>query len=487
MRTEVMRLVAQRALALLCVCVVGTSLFCRFAGADDSKGDEANADNAKADKTKIEEQPEAIRHDPITVSGIAYTPDGEPLPNASVYLASSTYQQKLLASTLTDENGRYRFVDAMLPIDPGEHPTDNPYGQFEVFGQAHGFGFAWHRAKFHRPGQSDYRHNLRFSTPARFSGRIIDDAGQPIPNVKVGLFNAQPVPDEGYEKSRDFFRTGPQDFTILYNSRVIPDEMRNRKTDQDGRFSFDELPTNTGFRISLGPPKGFASRMIHATTATPDKIRFKDRKIEFDMATLVFRRTRSVPVAVTYGDTGMPAKNVFVEIHSRGGGQYKITDATGKVELELPPGEYRASYLTEHQTPYISRYSVESILTHTVQPIGTDQRLLEIKLEPAGILDIEIVDATTKKGLKDVDVWVGDGTTQSSYQWRSWKPPRLSMVERPTTDANGKLRLFVKPGLIVVGPGDQHPPQGYPRRTGGKEIAIKGGERRSVRLEMSRE
>ena len=226
--------------------------------------------------------------------------------------------------------------------------------------------------------------------------------------------------------------------------------------------------------------------MIYATTASPDKIRFKDRKIEFDNADIVFQRTRPVEVTVKYGDTGRPAKNVFVELNNRSAGQWEVTGDDGRVELTVPAGEYRAMYLVEFGTPYISRYSVEAILQHKVEPPDMEQPKLEITLEPAATIDIEIVDAESGKPLPEVDVWIGDGEEKDSYQWRSWKPPRTSMVDRPRSDKDGKLRLFARPGLIVVGPGDEYPPKGYPSRKGGVELAVKGGDRRSVRLEMSR-
>ena len=48
-----------------------------------------------------------IRHEPITVRGVTYDADGKPIEGAIVYFASTSYQQTLIAKTVTDEAGKY--------------------------------------------------------------------------------------------------------------------------------------------------------------------------------------------------------------------------------------------------------------------------------------------------------------------------------------------------------------------------------------------
>ena len=470
--------------------------------------DEGKNETKKDNKEAAPKQ--KIRTEPITVSGTAFDSDGEPIAGARIFIASTRYVQKRLGETETDKNGHYEFKKIPLPIEPDERPEYRDNGNFEIFGMAKGFGFSWRGEKWYCPerngdtliedGHSDGQRmfsgdepivqDLHFTPASRFSGRIVDQDGNPIPNTKIGLFNAKPVPQEGYDEGAPFFESWPTSFDILYVNGIPPNELRNRITDADGRFSFDALPANTGFRISVKPPAGFASRKIYASTAPRGLIRFKEYEgntIEFDGATIEFQETMAVPIRVVYGDSGKPAKNVHVGLHNPTAGNGKRTDKTGKVTLRLPPGKYKASYLVEHKTPYISRYGQQAILSYEVVA-GKQQKPFEIRLEPAATLDIQIVDADTKEPLKGVDLWIEEeeDTSPRDYFWRSWKMPRTSSVERPRTNAQGKMTVFIKPGTVGIGPGYEFEPRGYDSCKNGVEKTLKPGERKSLVLEMKK-
>ena len=441
--------------------------------------------------------------EPITVTGKAIGMDGKPIAGAQIYLASVRNDQKLIAETKTDEKGEYSFINVKLPVLQPKRAGQSASGVFEVFGQAKGYGFAWRGQRWFYPdGVPDFGNrggeerrfgpekpivqDLHFDEPAPLSGLIMDENDKPIANASVVLFNAEPVSDSGFDTAQEFLVVQDDAFTALYLSKVTPGEMRRTFTDETGRFVFSQAPKNTGFRIFV-KAAGFANRGLFASTAAKKKFRFgdDDLKIHRDGMKLVFQGVKRCPVSVLYGDTGKPAKNVMVELGNKLANHSGVTNADGKAELRLPPGEYRVSYLTEFGTAYISRHSRDSIMNHTI-PIGDAEAELVIRLEAAGRVEIEVVDAHIGRPIKGADVSVAEGDFKRDYMWRSWKPPNISMVDRPRSDEDGKMTVFLKPGTYTIEAGNEHTPLKYTSAGSAQEITIKASETKSLQLKMKR-
>jgi len=277
--------------------------------------------------------------------------------------------------------------------------------------------------------------DLAFPEAARFSGRIVDEDGKPIPNTQLAFWNAEYAPVGGVQ-TVDGTTMSSSEFLVLYNGRGTPADFRERWTDEQGRFSFEHLPVDRRFRIQVKPP-GFARRMIFAATLPIDR-QITDEPIVPDGDTMFFAALRSVPVSVVYDDAGLPAENVNVHLGNSDASHWQVTDAAGNAELRVPPGDYDVRYLAQHGTPYISRYSWKAVLDHTVESGNDSADPFEIRLEPAAIVNIQIVDADTGDPLDDVDIRFEQDGERHEYMWQSWKPPRTSMVDRPRTDTTGK-------------------------------------------------
>ena len=110
------------------------------------------------------------------------------------------------------------------------------------------------------------------------------------------------------------------------------------------------------------------------------------------------------------------------------------------------------------------------------------------KLRPAGILEVTVVDAETGAGVPDVDLWQQtdpDGHRQLLY-FRSWEvATRIAWVERPRTDARGKLRALVEPGKHRIGVGLESYPRGQQAvESGGQEVEFRPGETVQLKFTM---
>ena len=167
-----------------------------------------------------------IRHHPLTVTGKAMDQNGKPIAGATIVLAAvNNSPGKVLGETMTDRDGRYEFRNAKLPYYVPEKQDSYEHGTFQVFGKAPGLGFAWRGMRFlhidprfidengksligspsygYFPGEA-IDLDLAFSPAKPIRGRIVDDQGRPIRDVKVSLTDCDYCDTTGKEAKASF-------------------------------------------------------------------------------------------------------------------------------------------------------------------------------------------------------------------------------------------------------------------------------------------
>ena len=444
---------------------------------------------------------DAVFYEPITVVGSAKDADGEPIEGARIFLASVQVRQRLLAETTTDAQGNYRFEDVSLPVEQSDRPGSEDHGVFEVFGSAEGFSTTWRGQRWYFPdrrfeaggranptrfvGDQPIRQDLIFRAPKKLSGRVVDEDGKPIAGTKVVLFNAQSVAIDGYDGEVDGDTyVGSEDFAALYLSRVIPEEMRLRRTDDEGRFSFENARGETRFRMFVTPP-GFSQQTVYAATTEPKNVRHLDTAFLFDGMKIEFRKRHLSRITVVYGDTGKPAKNVYVNVYGDDAHQSKVTNADGEIEVRLPVGKYKVGYRAEYGTPYYSRDMSEDRIIHSIRD-DENGNPLTVKLERTATVQITVLSEPVGRPLDGVDIWVKGGDYSGSYRWRSFKPPNISSSESPRSNADGKLQVFLPEGEYRIGAGNRYPPARHDPDTDGTQLKVRAGETMELTLRLSR-
>ena len=109
-------------------------------------------------------------------------------------------------------------------------------------------------------------------------------------------------------------------------------------------------------------------------------------------------------------------------------------------------------------------------------------------LRPAAILEVTVVDAATGKGLAGVDLWHGGAAhgNRTKFLMPSWEEAtRIAWQDSPRTDAQGKLRAFVEPGLRRFGVGHEASPRWYvPGERDGRDVDCRAGKTISVEFTM---
>jgi RNA polymerase sigma factor (sigma-70 family) len=460
------------AAVLLLLGIGGTSwAWHAFAGSADERG-QAGAEKtiagtpASAKRSAVTQKPAPPRTDthPITVTGRAVGPDGKPVAGAHIYLASRWAAYKRIAETATDGDGHYAFRDVELPIERAK-PNDiggRDGGSFQVFGQVAGFGFAWRPQKWFYPRPkppnvtyepefrdppSRYEANdkidldLRFPPPARLSGTIVDDREKPLAGVRLEIRDCESLTavDNTVSSSLD----------ALNEPDSAPPSMKIRTTDADGRFAFEGLPVNCRLRIQVRA-KGFPDRWVYAATTREPLPDHDGGPVFTGDFKLTLATAVNVPIKVVYADTGQPVPRVLVQAAAGLVSTSQTTDDRGQVVLRIPPGKYHLQNLPARGTPYLV---TDDKLAVEARP---PDRPVVFNVRPAAIVEVTVVDADTGAGLADVDLWerIGDDPQREEVSFRSWEAAtRIAWVERPRTDARGKLRALVEPGRHRFGAG----------------------------------
>ncbi|WP_422931971.1 sigma-70 family RNA polymerase sigma factor [Singulisphaera sp. PoT] len=432
---------------------------------------------------------------PITITGRAIDPDGKPLVGAHIYLASCRGDHKRIAETVTDDEARYSFPAVGLPIerpDPNQIPKRD-IGSFQIFGQADGLGFTWRPEKLFfpasRPPNREYEPgdgedlygpddkieiDLNFRRPARFSGTFVDDRGNPLAGARLEIRDC--------ESLTTVDNVVGLSLGILNERNIAPPSMKVRTTDAEGKFAFEDMPSDCLFRIDVRA-QGFPERWVYATTS-PDPQPDKDGSpVYAGDFKLTFATPVDVPIQVVYADTGKPAPKVLVQAAGGLVNTAQTSDERGQVVLKIPPGEYHLQNLPERGTPYLVK---DDKLVVEANPPA---KPLVFNVRPAAIVEATVVDADTGAGLPDVDLCelIGDRPQREEVSFRSWEVgTRIAWVERPRTDVDGKLRTLVEPGRHRFGAGWRFLPPFYNRvdpRGKDQEVDCRAGE--TVKLKIA--
>ncbi|HEY3964945.1 MAG TPA: M56 family metallopeptidase [Planctomycetaceae bacterium] len=474
------------------------------------------APEKKTEKTaeeKIEAAPETALGStkklyPVTVTGQALDPTGKPIAGAKIYLGSCAADWKRIAETTTDAAGRYLFEKVDLPIEPKNVNNGLDVGAFEVFGQARGFGFAWRPRATYFPvprsesgldsksvttldprerfaADDEIELDLTFSAPSTLSGRIVDERGNPIPETRLAIRFCEPLEAVPGRHALAF--------TTLNETATVPAEMKLRTSDADGRFEFAGLPINCRFRIDVRPPK-FPSRQVWGATTTDVQHDYQGAPVHIGELRLEFVTPLEIPVQVLLGDSDEPAAKVFVDGWNQQNDSNQTTDGLGRATLRLPPGEYRLHLLPAFGTPYLpSAHDHELDRPFVINDLPSAKPIVA-RLRPAAIIEVTVEDQTTGKGLPNVDVW-----QVVAPPARPGRPPhrelvivksfeavtRISHHDSPRTDPQGKVRVFVEPGVHTIGVGlESFPETHFVVEPDGKSITCAAGETVQVRFAM---
>ncbi len=426
-----------------------------------------------------------IHYQAFSVSGRGLDRDGKPVAGATVYLVSTNNSpHRLLATTTTDEQGRYAFRDAQLPYQLPEIKDQRTSGTFQVFGKAPEHAFAWAGMKFlhieaapaERTDSTSYypgdriELDLTFAPRYKVEGRIVNEKGSPIPGVKLRLGNCDYLDKTGKEQHQNF-----REFWAIYQAPTIMPEQVQAVTDAQGHFEFPHVPADVVCWVLLEHPEYAGMSLYTATSANPPAERDENHPIVRLPLQLTLASVRTITVQVRSQENGQPVAGIRVSGYQQrasGSSAHGTSNQEGKVTLKLPPGKYHLLGDPTRESDYV-RTQQEL----TVEPMPAEQAVV-LRQRLGCILILKAIDTDTGQGIAKVQFWEesseqGKASRQSVQASTAW-------IERSATNAKGELRAVVPPGTRRFGVGWGRPPEGYQwderDLTEGRELELPAGK-----------
>ena len=435
---------------------------------------------------------------PITVSGRALDSAGKPIEGATIYLISTNVVQQTLGETKTGRDGRYEFREAKLPVPKQAKGDFFKQGNFLVFGKAPDRAFSWRGMKTlcidprfvgpdgkldahqretgYLPGEK-IELDLTFAAPRPLTGRVVDEKGEPISKVQLRLANCDFLNTAGKETHHNY-----REFWGINQAEELMPEQFLAESDAEGKFQLSHVPPEMLVWLLL-EHADYASASLYTATSDSPPAEHDGHPVEKLPLAIKLRGVRTVPVEVTFFDTGKPAKDVSVSaFEKRASGTYANgkSDEKGRVTLKLPPGRYKFLGDPPQDSDYI-RTMQELVVEDSPasQPAA-------LKLDSGCVLVLKAIDADTGKGVPGVSFWYEMDEPKGS---RTGVQANTTYISHPKTNDKGELRAVVVPGKRHYGVGWSPLPEGYrvvdpADQTKGREVPCAAGEKVVVEFQV---
>ncbi|MFK7777394.1 MAG: TlpA disulfide reductase family protein [Gimesia sp.] len=412
----------------------------------------------------------------VTITGIARSSAGDPVKNADIYIASYTSRmpgtfERLRGRAKSDARGHFEFKDVQLLVirqrpNPLPKPTE---GGFVVFGTKDTYGFTWAPTRHYRPyqrpagidkGDKDeqvtalafYQSepisvDLMFEPAVKLRGRITDDFGQPLTGAKVqfGLVDNIRNPGSWGIYSCRFLgnKNDPVTKPVTFDGILsLPAEFRETRTDSEGYYEFHHLRRDTRYLAKIDPGPKYDPWSFNLETTHPAAKSIRTVTVGYD-GTLdhEFIAPRNVKVRVVQSRSDQPVPNVLITAEDsrkvRREGIQARSDSQGNAMLKLIPGEYTFKAEPAPDQPFVFLSQKQTI------PKTKDDVAVLLKLSPAAVVKLKVVDAETGKPISGVRF---DYETDTSSRQIPVSTQTI-YVDYPKTNAAGEIQAFMEPGM----------------------------------------
>ena len=432
---------------------LGFALFCASPGTSTGQ-EKSNASGTPADPPGP----------PVSASGVVIDIAGKPIAGATVYLrewsllrySENPYDAQphdLLATTKTNDRGEFSFKNVASQAFRRDWPDRTPW---DIFAVAPGYGLLGrHLVSAHE--NEDLQ--IALTREQSVAGRVIDEQGNPVPDVKVtvgSICELDSDPFAGYADTGSLY---------LSFSEIAP----HGRTDADGRFQIGSLPADRRLTFEFEHDEFVREHVLAAATklAVPDakmrevvdgKVVFKPQPVQTGDVAVTLRPGRKVTGQVLFADSRQPAVNAKVMLWRQSRSWQTMTDAQGRFALHgiRDAGMHSlALYLPSRELPGADASGVDlpggGDYLNRQLPIdfAPDQQRIEVEIAlPRGNrVEGTVVDDETGNPIAGVtvsDIAVGDDEFNSS-------PGKGRLLSaNTTTDKTGHFRLSVPPGKRII-------------------------------------
>ncbi|MEQ8854576.1 M56 family metallopeptidase [Gimesia sp.] len=371
------------------------------------------------------------------LSGKVLDSAGKPVAGATVYLRQSMRARsgrgiprpwQDLARTTTDAQGKFRFVDVLYV------EQDRVFAPVDLVALKDGYALGWKHVLTTRPVTNI---RLTLEKPTAATGRVIDEAGQPVAHAEVRLkhlMSLRHITQADLEQGR--WPSGKdRQFVALDGFRDAP----VATTDATGRFELKGLVAERGLCLQVSHPEYLLHDLYAATVPqlAPEMEALSKRPVQTGEIAVTLEPGYRLRLRVVDDETGIliPGVRYIPDQQS-----YQVPprqhDQDGVIEImHLKQTQFLATVYPPEHTAYLA-YS--NLFTWPAET-----RLLEVEIRlPKGIpVRGRVINEATGAGVPDAPVAWNLQQSQFIPETPHLHPPHVV-----TTDADGYFLVHCPSG-----------------------------------------
>ena len=368
---------------------------------------------------------------PVANAGLRYSVSFYPLEGDAGSGPSSYYGPFFFARTGVDGTFHFEFSPSRLdwrPFDSGDMLS-----RLNITVTHPDHAIWWQEIPF----QSTADVEIQLEMPGIISGKVMNEAGEPIQNAEIlmnSLFRGNPMLRE-HGDDLDHYALPPP-----------------VKTDVNGEFVLRGLPQDATISLDVWGP-GYAKQNRHNVPVGTERLEFR------------LKRESRIEGRITYAGTGKPVKDAGVALEgiypTDGWGQARV-DSNGNYLLKnIAPGMY-GLYLAHGPKGWtaIPKEFIEVSEGETISNV-------DMTLIRSGFITGRVTDRDTNEPIANHPIRLNDAARPEDSQL---------MDHRTITDETGTYRFDAAPGQAFV---HTNPPVGY-QGFGGTEALNIGRIQRRV-------
>ncbi|MDE0185892.1 MAG: sigma-70 family RNA polymerase sigma factor [Candidatus Poribacteria bacterium] len=359
----------------------------------------------------------------ITYSGRVVDNDGAPVPDAKLQYAIESYPRGGDAEsvyftypdrkydTRTGKNGVFRFEISPTKRRSTHFNFKNTLNFLQI-AVAHPDHAIWWKEY---PFQSTADVEIELEAPKIITGKVMNEAGDPIKNAKVLIQSVFRGQGERGDRLSHF---------------ALPKRV---KTDTNGEFVLPGLQQGTKISLDV-QASGYAKEFRHSVPVSGKRLNFR------------LTREGRIEGRITYADTGKPVKSAMVSLQG-------IYPTVGAGQSPVRRGKYRLNYVAPgtyslylHQGPKGWTALPEEFITVTGGQTVTN---VDFALIRSGFITGRVTDLDTNEPIAGHTIRLNDAVRPQGSQLGA---------HHIITDATGAYKFDAVPGEAVV---HTNTPPGY--------------------------
>ena len=334
----------------------------------------------------------------LIFSGRVVDNNGVPIADVEVLYSIKFNPSESAARTRLDGTFRFEFP----------RPELKKWDHVDIIAMHADYAIGWQNLQ----PQSTKDVEIQLATPGIISGKILNEAGEPIQNAEARIQYMFPrYPMSGEER-----RVG-------LGGEIIPTPPA--KTDANGEFTLRRLPQDVKTNLVVQGP-GYAQELHFTVPVGAEGLEFR------------LKPEGRIEGRLTYADTGAPVKDASVALEgidpTPGGGWVNV-DANGNYLLtNLPAGMYNLN-LSEGPEGWtaIAKELIRVAEGETVSKV-------DLTLIRGGVITGRVTDQSTNEPIADHPISFHDAA----------RPESQASVHGTETDKTGVYRFRTAPGRAKV-------------------------------------